>query len=298
MTIEAEALRALAPAKINLFLHVGDKRPDGFHALQSLVAFTRLGDELALSPDRTLRLAVRGPFAAATPVGADNLVLQAAKALKAHAGIERGAYISLKKNLPVASGIGGGSADAAAALRGLSRLWGLKLPHDELRRIGETLGSDVPVCVSCRPQWMEGRGERLTPLDALPTLPLVLVNPGVAVGTAKVFAALNDRRGTELAAPPAFGSAADLIAYLKDTTNDLEAPARAMASVIGDAMAALSAQPGSRLARMSGSGATCFGLFDTEEAAARAALAIGDRHQDWWVAATKLAAFSPVALVG
>lgn len=297
MTIEAEALRVPAPAKINLFLHVGDKRPDGYHALQSLVAFTQVGDELALSPDRDLRLVIQGPFAKGLSAGQDNLIIKAGQALLAHAGLERGATISLKKNLPVASGIGGGSADCAAALRGLSRLWDAKLTQDELCKIAETLGSDVPVCISCQPQWMEGRGERVTALPPLPAMPILLVNPGVAVSTGKVFAALKERRGVALPLPPKFEIAADLLAYLKDTANDMEAPACAIAPVISDVIS-LIAQQGAKLARMSGSGATCFGLFDTDEAAAQAAHVIAGLYPKWWVAPTTLAAFSRAAILG
>ncbi len=196
----------------------------------------------------------------------------------------------------MASGIGGGSADCAAALRGLSRLWNVKLPQDELRKIAETLGSDVPVCVSCQSQWMEGRGEKLTALPPLPAMPMVLINPGVAVSTKQVFASLKERRGVDLPLPPKFESAAVLLAYLKDTANDMEAPARAMAPVISDVLA-LIAQQGAKLARMSGSGATCFGLFDTDEAATQAAHVIAGLHPKWWVVATKLAAFSPAAIL-
>ena len=297
MTIEAEALRALAPAKINLFLHVGSKRGDGYHALQSLVAFTEAGDELALSPDRELKLVIRGPFAGGLKADDDNLVLKAAHALAAYAGMQRGAYISLKKNLPIASGIGGGSADAAATLRGLSRLWGVKLPAEEMRAVAAGLGSDVPVCLACRTQWMEGRGEIVTPLDPLPAVPMVLVNPGVSVPTPKVFAALKERNGTGLPLPPQIATAPDLISYLKDTSNDLEAPARALAPVIGDVLAILAAQSGVRLARMSGSGATCFALFDTVGAAADAADAIIRHHPRWWAVATRIADISPAALL-
>ena len=296
MTIEAEALREFAPAKVNLFLHVGDKRADGYHALQSLVAFADVGDELALSPDRGLRLAIKGPFARALRPDDDNLVVKAARALAAHADAPCGAAISLKKNLPIASGIGGGSADAAATLRGLARLWGLKLSLDELRTIAATLGSDVPVCVSCGAQWMEGRGEILTALDPLPAMAMVLINPGVSVPTPKVFAALTERRGTELSPPPKFAGVADVVAYLKDTSNDLEASARGIAPVIGTALTALASQPGTRLARMSGSGATCFALFDTDKEAAAAAAAICARHPMWWTVATKIARVSSAVL--
>jgi 4-diphosphocytidyl-2-C-methyl-D-erythritol kinase len=296
VTIEAEALRVLAPAKVNLFLHVGDKRTDGYHALQSLVAFTHAGDELAMSPDRELKLVIDGPFAKVLKADADNLVLKAARALAAHAGVKRGATISLTKNLPIASGIGGGSADAAATLRGLAQLWGLKLDGDDLLAIAETLGSDVPVCVSSRAQWMEGRGEILTALEPLPVMAMVLVNPGVAVPTSKVFAALKDRRGTTLSPPPKSANVSVLITYLKDTSNDLEAPARSIAPVIDEVLSVLADQPGALLARMSGSGATCFALFDTDEAATKAAVMIGVRHPKWWTVSTKIAPLSAAVL--
>lgn len=291
MTFEAEALRQAAPAKINLFLHVGDKRPDGFHALQSLVAFTRVGDELVLSPDRSLKLAISGPFAQGLSAGEDNLIVKAGRALLARTGQSHGAYISLKKNLPVASGIGGGSADCAAALRGLSRLWKLDLPHDELCGMAAELGSDVPVCISSQPQWMEGRGEILTPLPPLPEFATVLVNPGVPVPTGRIFAALQERRGVGLPLPPVFANIDDLLAYLKDTTNDLEAPAIMVAPVIAETLAAIARQ-GALLSRMSGSGATCFGLFDSDESAARAAKSITTLQPGWWCAATRLSVMS------
>ncbi len=287
MTFEAEALRARAPAKINLFLHIGDKRPDGYHALQSLVAFTEVGDELALSPDGDLRLMISGPFAQGLSAGEDNLIIKAGRALQAGSGLSRGAYLALKKNLPVASGIGGGSADCAAALRGLSRLWQLHLTQDDLRAIGAGLGSDVPVCVSSQPQWMEGRGEILTPLPPLPRLPVVLVNPGVPVPTGKIFAALKQRRGTALPLPPGFAGSSDVVAYLTDTANDLEAPAIAVAPVISETLA-LIARQGALLSRMSGSGATCFGLFDSDEHAAQAAKSIAALQPKWWCVATTL----------
>jgi 4-diphosphocytidyl-2-C-methyl-D-erythritol kinase len=284
-----ETLRLAAPAKVNLFLHVGAKRADGFHALQSLVAFTATGDELAFAPARDLTLQIGGPFAAALAPEADNLVLKAGRALAAQAGIASGAAIVLTKNLPVALGIGGGSADCAAALRGLSQLWDLKLPPEILCEIAAALGSDVPVCVASTPQWMEGRGEVLTPLHGVPALPAVLVNPGVAVPTGKVFAALATRRGTDLPLPPRFAGAGDLIAYLKTTANDLEAPARQIAPAIGEVLDLLAAQEDVLLARMSGSGATCFALFGSEAAAASAARRICGKHAQWWISATRLA---------
>jgi len=274
---------ARAPAKINLFLHVGDKRADGYHALQSLVVFTRAGDELAFAAADTLSLVIDGPFGAGLSAGADNLIVKAAQALPG----AKTAAIALTKNLPVASGIGGGSADSAATLRGLNALWNLGLDTAALQKIGATLGSDVPVCITCRPQWMEGRGEIVTALPPLPQLPIVLVNPGVGVSTGKVFAAMGARHGVDLPLPPQFADAAALIAYLKTTANDMEAPARSLAPVIGEVLDFIAGQ-GALLTRMSGSGATCFGLFDSDTAASRAADAIHAAHPQWWAVATTL----------
>lgn len=256
--------RIFAPAKINLFLHVGEKRADGFHALESLVVFVDVGDELSFAPSPELALAVDGPFAAELAGEGDNLVLRAARALGATAAI------TLTKNLPVASGIGGGSADAAAVLRALGE------GRHDLHDIAETLGSDVPVCVDSKAAWMEGRGEILTPMT-VPEMHLVLVNPRLAVSTAAVFRALDMRSGLGTVRSNA----------LDGTRNDLEAPARALLPRIGEVLDAIAALPGARLARMSGSGATCFGLFDDAEAAARAADLLGEAHPDWWVRATR-----------
>jgi 4-diphosphocytidyl-2-C-methyl-D-erythritol kinase len=278
---------ARAPAKINLFLHVGDKRADGFHALQSLVAFTEAGDNLDFVLDDTISLAIDGPFGAELSAGDDNLIVKAARVFEPALGAAKGAHVTLTKNLPVASGIGGGSADCAATLRGLNALWSLGLDTAALQEIGASLGSDVPVCITCRPQWMEGRGEILTELPALPETAIVLVNPGVGVPTGKVFAALKERRGVGLPLPPAFAGAADLVAYLNDTSNDLEAPARAIAPVIGEVLDFI-ADEGALLSRMSGSGATCFGLFENGTAAARAADAIHAAHPGWWAVASRL----------
>lgn len=289
MTTVPEPVFVSAPAKINLFLHIGDRRADGFHALESLVVFAGASDKLALETADELSLAIGGPFANALTPDADNLVLKAAHALAEQAGVRKGARIVLTKNLPVASGIGGGSADAAAALRGLARLWNLNITPERLRRIGATLGSDVPVCIDSTPAWMEGRGEKVTALGSIPGVPMVLANPGVAVPTGKVFAALKERRGVGLPFPPAMKNAAGLVAYLKTTANDLEAPARAIAPVIGNVLNALAAQPGALLTRMSGSGATCFALFGETEAAEDAAMEIGSLNSGWWVVATKTA---------
>ena len=271
MTANPKGLCIQAPAKVNLFLHVGEKRADGYHALESLVVFARVGDELAFAQADGLSLSIKGPFAAGLDAGPDNLVMTAARTLAAQAGTSAGAHIVLTKNLPVASGIGGGSADAAATLRGLTQLWKLNFSQEKLRRIGETLGSDVPVCIDSTCAWMEGRGEKVTALDGIPEVPMVLVNPGVAVPTGKIFAALKKRHGVGLPRPPVMSDARALAAYLEATFNDLEAPARDVAPVIGDVVDTLASQPGALLSRMSGSGATCFALFADSVFASEAA---------------------------
>ena len=278
----ANSIRVFAPAKINLFLHAGEKRSDGYHTLQSLAVFVHnVGDELVFRPASTLELVITGPHSSQLSADNDNLVLRAARALHA----DRGAEIVLTKNLPVASGIGGGSADAAAALRGLTHLWNLDTDDARLLDIAAMLGSDVPVCMKSEPAWMEGRGEILTPATPMPDMPIVLVNPRVEVQTGKVFAALTKRHGAVTTLPSGFSDADMLLAYLSQTGNDLEAPARMIAPVIGDVLGALSGMPGACLARMSGSGATCFALFDNNEHARDAMRALRETHPGWWVEA-------------
>ncbi|HEX4862045.1 MAG TPA: 4-(cytidine 5'-diphospho)-2-C-methyl-D-erythritol kinase [Rhizomicrobium sp.] len=266
-------ITAKAAAKINLFLHVGERRDDGYHPLQSLAVFAEAGDALEFHPAEELSLSVQGPFARGLSDEGDNLILRAARALDA------AARIVLTKNLPVASGIGGGSADAAATLRALGRGG-----DGRLLEIAASLGSDVPVCLLSRPAWMEGRGEILTPIAQLPRLPMLLVNPGVAVPTAAVFRALKERRGTGMAIPKAID-----LAFLRATANDLETPALALQPVIADVLGEIDAQPGSLLARMSGSGATCFGLFDNAERMNAASRKIALAHPNWWVCPTRIA---------
>jgi len=269
-----------APAKINLFLHVGERRADGFHPLQSLAVFTAMGDELEMQAATGLTLAVQGPFAKGLAGEGDNLVLRAAKALAGP-----GARLTLTKNLPVASGIGGGSADAAAALRGLRQLW--NLDEAGLHDIAAGLGSDIPACVLSAPCFMEGRGEILRPLLSLPRLPLLLVNPGMAVPTKDVFAALQSRYGVEMSLPQGrFQDTADLLRFLETTRNDLEEPARRLQPVIGEVLAALGALPGALLARMSGSGATCFAIFADDDCCRRAGDVLKQAQPNWWIAPT------------
>jgi 4-diphosphocytidyl-2-C-methyl-D-erythritol kinase len=273
-----------APAKINLFLHVGTRRADGFHPLQSLTVFTGLGDVLEMEEASELSLAVRGPFANRLDGEGDNLVLCAARALLEGGGKAR-ARLTLTKNLPVASGIGGGSADAAAALRGLSRLW--DTGGIGLKDIAAKLGSDIPVCLDSVAAFMEGRGEILRAVPCMPLVPMLLVNPGVPVPTKDVFAALETRSGVEMTLPGGhFQDTADLLRFLDATRNDLERPAIKLQPLIGEVLTAISALPGALLARMSGSGATCFGIFADDDCCQRAASMLKQVQPGWWVAPT------------
>jgi 4-diphosphocytidyl-2-C-methyl-D-erythritol kinase len=280
-----------APAKINLTLTVLGRRADGYHLLDSLVVFADVSDRLTLIPDGPLRLSIRGRNAAAAGAVADNLVLRAARALAAEApGLSLGRF-KLTKLLPVAAGIGGGSADAAAALRLLARANRLKRHDRRLLRAAGKIGADVPVCVDPRPRRMRGIGEKLSKPIAVPRLPAVLINPGVPVATKDVFA-IFDRApaGKKLlrgSAPVPRGRAA-FIQYLAGQANDLEPAAIELAPVIATVLARLRTAPGCELARMSGSGATCFGLFVSPRAAASAARRIKACHPEWWVQPTVL----------
>ena len=285
-----ERISVLAPAKINLCLQVGTKRPDGFHDLESLVVFAAHADVIVLERSSQISLAIEGPFAECLSAGEDNLVLRAARALAEHAKCAASVRIVLDKRIPVASGVGGGSADAAAALRGLARLWNLSIPADELMDVAASLGSDVPMCVASVPAWVEGRGERIAPLDPLPPLWLVLVNPLVGVPTGEVFRRLEYRTGAGMDDHPfGFADAAALLTFLRSATNDLQRPAIGIAPVIGAVLDALGNAPGVRLARMSGSGATCFGIVDDAESAKQCASALRLSHPDWWIVDTTLA---------
>lgn len=278
-----------APAKINLFLHVGEKREDGYHALESLVAFAETGDRLEIEPGDGLSLDIAGPFANRLLRDDNNLALKAARALQGMKG-SLGAAIALQKNIPVAAGLGGGSADAAATLRGLNAFWDLDLSESALLEIAATLGSDVPACVLSRACWMEGRGEFVKEVPALPNFPIILVNPGVMVPTGPIFADLNARTGIGAMPPPGvMQNVWDLVGYLADAANDLEAPACRFAPLIEDALSALDREPGCVLAQMSGSGATCFGLFEQEQFAVGAAERVAQDHPEWWVRVTRIA---------
>ena len=288
-------LEATARAKVNLFLHVGTKRSDGFHALSSWVAFTEIGDRLTVEPAADdIELTIDGVFAEFVPLGTDNLVLRAAYAMRAEAeGRHKGkgafgASLHLEKSLPIAAGIGGGSADSAATLHLLNELWGLKLDGGLLMEMGASLGSDVSACVYNRSALVGGRGETVKIAPDLPPIALVLVNPGVPVSTAEVFAKAGKRTGVgPVYLPEEIVDAAHLANVLKSTVNDLEEPALAIAPVIGDVLKVLRAVPGSLMARLSGSGATCYAIFADDTAAQTAAIALKRARPAWWVAATR-----------
>ncbi len=271
-----EPVVEFAPAKINLTLHVTGRRADGYHLLDSLVVFAGVGDRVSLRRSEIMELSIVGSQAAALAASDDNLVLQAARLMGG------GMAITLDKVLPVSSGIGGGSADAAATLRAIARLTGQPLPDaDGVLQ----LGADVPACLAGRPLRMTGAGEGLHPLPALPDAWLVLVNPGVSVSTPEVFRALEARANPAMPDPlPAFPTFAALVGFLRTQRNDLERPALRLAPVIGGVLAELAAMPGCELARMSGSGATCFGLFATASAAVDAARRLRQARSGWWIA--------------
>lgn len=279
-------LSLAAPSKINLFLHVTGRRDDGYHLLESLVVFAATGDRLFVEPSENLSLAVTGPFAAGLAgSGSDNLVMRAASALQREASVQSGATITLEKNLPVSSGIGGGSADAAAALRALSVLWNIDPAGLDLASIGLTIGADVPVCLNARPAIMSGIGETILDVASPPPCGVVLVNAGEGVSTPDVFAARTARftGAGDWQTPATFDAFIDA---LKSRKNDLSDPALSVSPVIGDALAALAGTGLCALARLSGSGGTCFGLYPDETAAGNAAAAIRSEHPDWWCVAT------------
>lgn len=282
--------RGFAPAKVNLALHVTGRRADGYHLLDSLVVFAGLGDQLAATPSRGLGLTVGGAFAPGIPTDDSNLVMQAALLLASRRGVRIGAALRLTKSLPHAAGIGGGSSDAAAAIRLLADLWKVApLPPDDPDVLA--LGADVPVCLSApAPQRLEGIGERLSLWPGLPPCALVLVNPRVELPTRAVFAAMGRRDNAPMAPPPPVsgggpGPAFDAFAaWLSAQRNDMEPAARGLAPVIGTALSRLAAAPGVAVARMSGSGATCYGLCHDLATAKRVAKSIQIAEQGWWVA--------------
>jgi 4-diphosphocytidyl-2-C-methyl-D-erythritol kinase len=271
-----------APAKINLTLHVTGQRADGYHLLDSLVVFADVGDCVAATAGQGISLTIDGPMAAGVPADDTNLVVRAARLLAADG---QGALITLTKTLPVASGIGGGSSDAAATLRVLTRLWDVPPPR---REDAARLGADVPVCLDPRPRRMSGVGEQLRDVPPLPPFWLVLASPGVPVATAAVFRALSSRDNAPMPEMlPHWPDIAALAGFLGSMRNDLETPAMRLEPTIGDVLTALRATRGCMIARMSGSGATCFGIYGDRIAAADAAVRIRAAEPHWWVSASQ-----------
>ena len=287
------SVRVFAPAKINLTLKVGRPRADGLHPLQSVVMFADVGDLVEAAPGEGLSLTLQGEFAEGLSVGDDNLVMHAARALAAAAGIQNpGASLSLEKNLPVASGIGGGSSDAAAALRALNLLWELNLPIGQLVEIARQLGADVPVCVAAETAFMTGSGENFRPVSAL-SFSAVLVNPLIPLPTANVyrqFDRMDLGRVLTPSAPPHWSSPDAALQEIAALGNDLEPAARALLPELDDIAALMRKDGRVRHAGLSGSGATMFALVQKAEHAEALAETWQRAHPDWWVTDTLLGA--------
>ncbi len=279
----------LARAKVNLYLHITGRRADGYHLLDSLIVFAATGDEISLASADKLSLTIDGPFAAGLETGPENLVLRAAHALQEITGTRSGAAIRLTKKLPVASGIGGGSSDAAATLSGLCGLWDVAPGRAALLQIAARLGADVPVCLDGMASFVGGIGEELMPARGLPPAWLLLANPKVATPTPAVFKARQGSfsKAARWSEPPR--DFAEFASRLRSSANDLTEAAISVTPAIREVLVALAALPGCVLARLSGSGATCFGLFADEAAARAAESALRSARPDWWVTAAAIA---------
>jgi len=285
------AVTAFAAAKVNLYLHVIGRQPGGYHLLDSLVAFADIGDRLTAEPATALSLDISGPEAAGlSAAGGDNLVLRAARLLAEHHGTPGGAALFLEKKLPVAGGLGGGSSDAAAALRALTALWRLPIGEEALRGLGARLGADLPVCLYGSAAWVGGVGERIEPAPALPNVGIVLANPRKQLPTAAVFAARCGPFGEAARFSPMPADAVGLAHALRLRRNDLTAAAIGLVPEIATVLGRLAGLPGALIARMSGSGATCFALFADRDAAAAAGAALAAEEPGWWCAAGGLVA--------
>ncbi len=288
-----KSISVFAPAKVNLTLHVTGQRDDGYHVLDSLVAFADIGDQLFIQIGNTISVTTEGPEAAAVPGDMNNLVLRVAGLFEDMPG----ASFLLTKNLPVSSGIGGGSADAAAAFRGLMAFWSggetdpaLFAPERTPMFAGLLeLGADIPMCLMSQAARVTGIGEKIEPLSAMPAIDAVLVNPRRAVSTPAVFKAMQSRNNPAMDTTlPRFAGFNDFVMWLSQQRNDMQDAAIGLEPAVSDVLLALNAQPACRLARMSGSGATCFGLFEDAQKAQVAAQALTARHPGWWVQPTKL----------
>ena len=281
----AAAATVFAPAKLNLYLHILGRRADGYHLIDSLVAFADIGDHIAARAAAELSLEIDGLEAPSLAgLGEDNLVLRAARALAAHARIRTGAALHLHKRLPVAAGIGGGSSDAAAALRALCALWRVPIDENALRRLGARLGADVPACLHAAPCWVGGIGEEIEPAPTLPSAGIVLANPRITLPTAAVFAARRGPFGDSGRFAPMPQDAAGLAEALSRRRNELTEAAIGCVPEIAAVRAALARLPGALIARMSGSGATCFALFADRAGAQRACARLAAAEPQWWCA--------------
>lgn len=289
---QTKLLTIFAPAKINLYLHVTGRLDNGYHTLDSLVVFADIGDRVEIEPSPDFKFRVQGPFASgfgpkeldASP-NSSNLIVQAAWALARAAQKVPNISVTLTKNLPLASGIGGGSADAAAMLWGLLEWWGLSSQAHYLPGLMSRLGADVPVCLPCKPTRVRGIGDVLDPVSPMPEIPVVLVNPGKPCPTANVFAHYEGGYKEPRAFADNLENFNDLISFLREQSNDLYEPARRSVPEIDNVINTLSVQKGCAIARLSGAGATCFGLFENENAAQSAAKTIANENPDWWVKA-------------
>jgi len=272
-----------APAKINLYLHVTAKRADGYHLLDSLIAFADVGDTIEASDADELMLGCDGPFGAVLGTEPDNLVLKAAKLLAERADVPAHAHLRLTKRLPIASGIGGGSADAAATLHALCDLWGLALPDRALNKIASALGADVPICLHGQAAYIGGIGEIIDPAPRLPEAGILLANPGQGLSTPSVFKSFKGPMTAAQRFDTIPQDARELARMLAARRNDLTDAAIVLVPEIATMLAALEKLSGAHLARMSGSGATCFALFDDKAAAEQAAIQLAAEHPSWWV---------------
>jgi 4-diphosphocytidyl-2-C-methyl-D-erythritol kinase len=289
--IPETSLRITAPAKINLYLHIIGQHANGLHLLDSLIAFADIHDTIYLEASSELSLEIDGPFANQLTTEPNNMVLKAARGLARLCDVNRGAQLQLTKNLPVASGIGGGSSNAAATLKGLIQLWGVQPNDQDLLGLALELGADVPACLNGKTAFMSGIGEKITETESIPVCSLVLVNSGRAVSTPSVFKT-RAKSQSSFSKPGCFNflpnDLTEFVSILKTCRNDLDQAAQVLCPEIGEVLGALEESQGSLLTRMSGSGATCFSLFASLEEAAAAALDLIQRHPDWWVKAGSL----------
>ena len=281
-------ISVFAPAKINLYLHITAKRNDNYHLIESLIVFANYGDKITVTPAEKFGLQINGQFAPYIKPNNDNLVIKAAMLLAKASGIKATGNITLTKNLPIASGIGGGSADAAAALLALRKLWDVPISNEDMSNLAIKLGADVAICLQRTASIVTGIGEKINPVPILPKFWLVLVNPNLLVSTAEVFAAYKDKFSTPQPMNTQPKDLEELISLLSNRGNDLTGASISIAPVIKEVIEVLEATPNTVLSRLSGSGATCFAIFKTKFDAEAAAKKLIHKYPQWWVRATSL----------